>query len=369
MQRTISIKLSVTKEQSEKLSALQEAYLSVCNQIVPIAIEHRCWNRVALHNLSYSKVRETSPLGSQMVCNAIFSVCKAYKNKLIAKGENIPVIRFHRHRSVHFDKRTYTIRGNGLTLYTLQGRIQVSMQRGPFQEVYFSAGVPKEAELICKKGIWYFNLVLDLLDSPLCENSNVLGVDLGENVLAATSSGKLFGGGQTRHERDQFLSKRRQLQSNGSQSAKQLLKKISGREARRIKHINHNVSKQIIQEAIREKAGTIILEDLTNIRNRIRAKKRERSRLHRWAFRELRMMIEYKAESRGLRVIYVNPAYTSQTCSHCGCLGIRERHLFKCSCGNQQHSDLNASRNLCRFAQPIGRATCAVNRTYVAATG
>jgi len=77
-------------------------------------------------------------------------------------------------------------------------------------------------------------------------------------------------------------------------------------------------------------------------------------------------MIEYKAESSDLAVIYVNPAYSSQECSYCGCLGVRQKHLFKCSCGNQQHSDLNASRNLSRFAQPIGRATCAVNRTQVA---
>ena len=47
-------------------------------------------------------------------------------------------------------------------------------------------------------------------------------------------------------------------------------------------------------------------------------------------------------------------------------LGVRERHLFKCSCGNQQHADWNASRNLCRFALGIPNATCAVNRTQVA---
>src|SRR6202035_3664426 len=117
MRRTASIKLSVSKEQGQKLFALTEAYLSACNQLVPYVIENRCWNRVALHNLSYSKIRAISPLGSQMVCNAIFSVCKAYKNRLIAKGEEIPVICFHRNRSIHFDKRTYTLRGNILSLY------------------------------------------------------------------------------------------------------------------------------------------------------------------------------------------------------------------------------------------------------------
>ncbi len=369
MKRTISIKLKLTEGQPNQLRALNEEFLSACNQIVPLVVEHRCWNRVALHNLSYSPIRTCSRLGSQMVCNAIFAVCKAYKNKCILKGEIVPTIRFHKNRSVHFDKRTYSIRGNTLSLYTLEGRIRVEMEMGHFQQLYFSKGVPKEAELVCKKGLWYFNLVLDLPNQPANQGTGAMGVDLGENVLAATSSGKLYGGEKTRHERHQFLSKRRCLQSNGSQSAKQLLKKISGKEARRIKHVNHIVSKQIIQEAIQTQVGTIVMEELTNIRKRIRAGKKVRSRLHSWAFHQLQALIQYKAETHGLKVLYVNPAYSSQTCSLCGQLGVRNRHLFKCSCGNQQHSDLNASRNLCRFVQPIGRTTCTVNCTQVAAIG
>lgn len=367
MKRTISIRLETTKEQSEKLHALRETFLSVCNQLVPFVMENRCWNRIALHNLSYSKIRASSPLGSQMVCNAIFAVCKAYKNRSIVKDEVVPQIQFHKNRSVHFDKRTYSIKGDRLSLYTLESRITVKMRLGSFQQSYFSQGIPKEAELIFKKGHWYFNLVLDLPDPPVTEHTTVLGVDLGENNLAAISSGQIFGGGKIRHERDQFLAKRRALQSNGSQSARQLQKKISGREMRRMKQINHEVSKQIVKEAIRQDAGLIVLENLTNIRKRIRGGKRIRTRLHRWAFAQLQTFIQYKAEANGIRIAFVNPAYSSQTCSCCGALGVRERHTFKCSCGNQQHSDLNASRNLCRFALSLGSTTCVVNRTQVAA--
>ncbi len=369
MKRTISIKLLITEDQAAKLKQLRDVFHEACNQIVPSVIEHRCWNRVSLHNLVYSKVRESLPLGSQMVCNAIFAVCKAYKAKLISKNEPVPLVQFRKYRSVHFDKRTYSIKGNVLSLYTLQGRIGIEMQMGEFQKAYLEQGQLKEAELVCKKEQWYFNLVLDLPDCISSLKPGVLGIDLGENVLAAASSGKLYGGGKIRYERHKFLSKRRCLQSNGSQSAKQLLKKISGKEARRIKNINHKVSKQIIQEAINTQTGTIVMEDLTNIRKRIKAGKKLRSRLHRWAFDQLQTLIQYKAETHGLQVLYVNPAYSSQTCSLCGQIGSRNRHLFECSCGNQQHSDLNASRNLCRFVQSIGRATCTVNCTQVAARG
>ena len=149
-------------------------------------------------------------------------------------------------------KRTYSIKEDKLSLYTLEGRIVVKMRMSPFQQKYFSQGIPKEAELVCRKGKWLFNLVLDLPDQLAVENNTVFGVDLGENNLAATSSGLIVGGGKVRHERYKFLAKRRKLQSNGSQSAKQLLKKISGREARHMKQVNHEVSKKIIEEAVND---------------------------------------------------------------------------------------------------------------------
>ncbi len=369
MKKTISISLETPKAESSKLARLQETYQAVCNEIAPVAQEKRCWNRVALHNLTYTSIRKKHSLGSQMVCNAIFAVCKAYKAKQILPEEEVPLICFRKNRSIHFDKRTYTIKGDVISLYTPEGRVHLKMRMGEFQKKYFAQGMSKEGELLYKKGKWYFNLVLDLPDQELKKNDTFLGVDLGENNAAALSSGKLISGGKIRYERDQFLAKRKTLQSNGSQSAKQLLKKISGKEGRRMKHVNHNISKEIINEAIRVHAGTIVLEDLTNIRKRIKAGKRMRIRLHRWGFAQLQAFIHYKAKAEGLSVIYVNPAYSSQKCSFCGLLGVRQKHLFTCNCGNQQHSDWNASRNLCRFGQLISGPTCAVNRTQVAAYG
>ena len=369
MQRTISILLETRQEESKQFSQLQEAYHSACNQIVPDVIANRCWNRVALHRLVYTKMRSISPLGSQMICNAIFSVCKAYKAKSIFPEEEVPKVFFHKGKSVHFDKRTYSIKGEFISLYTLGKRVKVRMKFGPHQKAYFSQGVPKEGELICKKGKWYLNLVLDLPDPTPQQIERLLGIDLGENNVFATSTGKICRGGKIRCERDKFLAKRRALQSNGSQSAKQLLKKISGKEGRRMKHVNHELSKKIVEEALEQKAQAIVLEDLTNIRNRIKAGKRMRIRLHRWGFRQLQTFIQYKAEAHGLSVMYVNPAYSSQICSVCDCIGVRERHQFKCSCGNQQHADCNASQNHCRFALVnlrLPNVTCAVNRTQVA---
>ncbi len=364
-----------TPGESLALLQLQKAFNQTCNMIVPIAVENRCWNKVALHHLSYYKVRGREKdvkniLGSQMVCNSIKAVCDAYKVLKLKKDDLVPVINFKQSSSVHFDKRTYTLKNNVVSLYTLSGRIQVSLRYGGFQEKYLQKGLPTEAELIYRNKQWFFNLVLDIPDEVSIKfTDKVLGVDLGENNLAATSSGCLFGGGELRYKRDKALALRSRLQSNGTKSSNQLLKKTSGQESRHVKHINHVISKAIVEEAVATGCSAIGMEDLTNIRKRIKAGKRVRSRLHRWPWAQLQEFVAYKAEAAGLRVIFVNPAYTSQMCANCQNLGVRKKHRLVCNlCGIQRHSDLNASQNIRRIAASADVATGTVNYPHVANT-
>jgi len=99
----------------------------------------------------------------------------------------------------------------------------------------------------------------------------------------------------------------------------------------------------------------IALEDLTGIRERIAARrtvtgKRQRRVLHNWAFFQLRAFIAYKAALAGVLVVYVNAAYTSQTCSrcaHCEKANRRTQARFLCvACGYACHADLNAAVNI-----------------------
>src|ERR1700732_349075 len=68
------------------------------------------------------------------------------------------------------------------------------------------------------------------------------------------------------------------------------------------------IQRYIGREARRIGAATIVMEDLTHIRDRIRAGRRMRARLHRWAFQQLQSFVEYKARAAGISVEYVNPA-------------------------------------------------------------
>ena len=366
MKRTVSLKLATTSEQSEALQALAEQFAAACNMIAPIAQEQRCWNRVALHHMVYYKIREVFPdLGSQMVCQAVHRVADAYKtlhgNGGIRKDKPLPDVSFD-DKSVNFDKRTYAIKGLEASLFTLNGRVKTKLLYGQFQKTLLESGEAKEARLVLRKGNWYFNLCLDIPNAKPITTGEVLGVDVGENNLAATSTGKILGGGELRHKRDKYLAHRRRLQANGSRAAKRKLRKISGREQRHVKHVNHVVSKSIVLEAVKHGVSEIRMEYLTNIRANIKAGIKVRTRLHRWAFRQLQDFIKYKAEVVGMQVIFVNPAYTSKTCCVCGNIGKRERHSFSCLCGAKRHSDVNASVNIARLAVPIGTARGAVNR-------
>jgi len=74
----VSICLNVGPDQAAALAALQAAYAGqaayadACNRLAPTVVEHRCWNRVALHHLAYARLRKKTPLGTQMVCKTIF---------------------------------------------------------------------------------------------------------------------------------------------------------------------------------------------------------------------------------------------------------------------------------------------------------
>lgn len=69
-----------------------------------------------------------------------------------------------------------------------------------------------------------------------------------------------------------------------------------------------------------------------------------------WTYYELQQYIKYKAEMEGIKVRFVNPAYTSQTCSKCGYVDSEnrlEQEKFVCKkCGNSLNADYNASINI-----------------------
>jgi hypothetical protein len=148
MNSSVSIRLDAQPAQFERLKALQAAFAQVCNELAPVVQRTRVWNRVALHHMTYRDLRARYPaLGSQMVCNAIYSVSRTCRIVFQAPGspfhlprlgsKPLPLLRFSDTAPVYFDRHTLSLRGGRLSLFTLDGRMRFELALGQIQERAF----------------------------------------------------------------------------------------------------------------------------------------------------------------------------------------------------------------------------------------
>ena len=138
MNFTLRIPLNASPEQNTRLQELQAAFARVCNALAPTVQQTKVWNRVALHHLMYRTLRERFPeMGSQMVCNAIYSVSRTSRmlfqspqspfNLTRLAGKPLPLLRFADTCPVYFDRHTLSVKAGQLSMYTLDGRIRFAL--------------------------------------------------------------------------------------------------------------------------------------------------------------------------------------------------------------------------------------------------
>src|SRR5215510_5756718 len=92
---------------------------------------------------------------------------------------------------------------------------------------------------------------------------------------------------------------------------------MAGKQARFQRWVNHGIAKKLVQLAKDTKAA-LVLEELTHIRSRITARKRQRNKQSNWSFGQLRSFITYKAQQAGVPLVLIDPRNTSRECSRCG---------------------------------------------------
>lgn len=107
------------------------------------------------------------------------------------------------------------------------------------------------------------------------------------------------------------------------------LEKLKEKERNWVHTQNHVYSREVIKQALKQNAGTIHMESLKDFgKDKEGYVKDEYKYLLRyWSYYELQTMIEYKAKVEGIEVKYIDPAYTSQTCSYCGERGEQARRF------------------------------------------
>lgn len=191
MNLVLRLSLHASPEQQVRLRALQVAFAQVCNALAPLVQQTRVWNRVALHHLAYRQLRERFPaLGSQMVCNAIYSVSRTCRTvyqhpsspfNLTRLGERpLPLLRFADSCPVYFDRHTLSLKAGQLSMFTLDGRMRFQLALRPEDEAAFHTRKLREIVLSRRSDGTYelvFWLVATADEAAPSQDDGVLAAD------------------------------------------------------------------------------------------------------------------------------------------------------------------------------------------------
>jgi putative transposase len=341
--RTIKLKLNIDKSIVQPtIDLFTKAYNEVCK----VSYTDRDTNGVSLHHKTYYPLKSFTSLPSELLIQSRIKATETMKAiaKLFNKGKT-PKCPVSKQCSIRYCKGSLSIfwKKNLLSILLKDGRTKIPFKLPNYYLQYKDWNFQKGAELFIKDNKVYLALIVtkEVPETPL--NGDCVGIDRGIINIAVTSDRKFYNSNHlktVRHHRE-FL--KSVLQSCGSKSAKRHLSKLSGKVKRFVRDTNHCIAKDIVSV---EPGTTIVLEDLKKVQGR-RGKVLNKM-LGNWSFFQLEQFITEKAERKGVNVIKINPAYTSQTCSKCGAVdkSFRSGSNFQCSCGYQLNADLNAAYNI-----------------------
>ena len=190
------------------------------------------------------------------------------------------------------------------------------------------------------RGRWYFNVVVEVEVKPSAGKSAV-GIDLGCKETATDSNAQGVTGREYRRLEAKLGIAQR---ARNKQRVKAIHAKIKNRRQDRL----HKYSRKLVNENAAIFVGNVSSSKLVKT-------KMAKSVLDAgWS--QLKTMLEYKCAHAGIVFEEINEAYTTQTCSRCGCisdnsprgragLGIREWTCGACGI-THENRDVNAARNI-----------------------
>ena len=374
--RTVPIKLDVPQERRGDLHQTKTQFLHCANRTSEWAWRYDDYcitSKNKAENALYDELREETALTANLVQKGIRRAIEAVDAGVerLKQGENTSQPEFDSW-SVVYDKRSATFNEDHATLSTTNGRVTAEYilssenerEDTPFGRYYESDDWDASSATLQydeQTDTFYLHVTLKNSDYVVngrerqeCEsrddareNGVVLGVDLNvTGAFAVTSTGAFIGSADyLTHKRNQYEQRRARLQQTGTRSAHLTIQSIGSRFSDWSLDWLHNKANDLIAEAQSADVDGIIFENLTHIRENIA----NGSKFQQWAYAKFVELVEYKVESTALFVDFMNPAYTSQRCSHCGFTheDNRDDKAFEClNCGYKGNADYNAAKNI-----------------------
>jgi putative transposase len=340
------------KEIPGGLDDLFSTYREIVNYLISYAYENNVTSFYRLKKETYKSLRkEYSELPSHYhytACQMATMIYKSYRKlKRKGKARGKPVFK---KEVIMLDDHLFKLdlKTGVIKLSTPKGRVRLEFYPAKYHEKFKDWKIGQAWLVRTPKGV-FINVVFSR-EVEVREPEAFVGVDLNENNVTLSLPNGEFVQIIT-HEREirtGYFVKRRKIQKKlrTGKNRKELLEKYGQRERNRLDDLYHKLANKIVEFA--EKYGGIALEDLTEIRDSIRYSTEMNGRLHRWSFRKLQSIIEYKAKLKGVRVVFVNPAFTSSLCPICGeKLSPNGRRVLKCpNCGFEADRGVVGSWNI-----------------------
>jgi IS605 OrfB family transposase len=286
----------------------------------------------------------------ELPCVVSKSLIEKYQRNRKCRALSHPVI------PICGDKeRQIKAEGNGVRIPALFGKaiLPLALERPAIADERGRWNI--SVEFFKRGGEWYGAFSYRTPTAPEFTPTGMVGVDRNSvghvATMADLETGKVLHlGFNPAHTKAVWRRRKANLQRA---KKNRLLCKIKHKQSRRTKHENHVVSKVIVEYAATHRRA-IAIEDLGDVRAE-GSKIRSYTERSQWAFYQLLKFILYKAALRGVQVIQVHPAYSSQECSRCHELTRPAGKKFRCHyCGHNDHRDANAAFTLAQRVEPIG---------------
>jgi putative transposase len=365
VRKTYKYKLKPTPEQTKLL----ERTLMLCRHIYNAAIGERreAWRMRDVSVGYYQQkaelpgIKEAMPeygeVHSQVLQDVVLRVDRAFQAffRRVQSGETPGYPRFHgRDR---FNSFTYPQAGehggarldNGFLVLSKIGRIAVRWSRS-------LEGTPKTVTLSQEADGWYVCIsCADVPMRPLLPTGQETGIDLGIESFATLADGTMIHNPRCYRKAERRLKtaqrkiSRRKKGSNRRRKAVKLLAKAHLKVKRQRQDFQHKKALHLVHEY-----DTIFHEDL-QVANMVKNHQLAKS-IADAGWSAFLTILSHKAACAGRKVIAVNPAYTSQTCSGCGVVvkkGLSVRWHTCPNCGASLHRDHNAARNIERAGRAL----------------
>ena len=370
MQLSETVKLYMTREQKSLVVMAMNKYISTVNSLISVATSGTSISKYTTADVNTSL---PSALTNQCIRDAKSIVNKynkdcrkaSAKNKKLARQRsNItikePIVPVLKRPCCYVNNQNFKIRDNCIEFPVLingkSKRISIRTSMTDKQKQIFANTKFGTMRIVYKDNKIVAQIVYEVAEPGYTDDGNVMGVDLGIKCPAVSyisdGSVKFYGNGRkNKYMRRHYKYLRKKL---GKAKKTDAIKRINNKEQRIMKDIDHKLSREIVNTATAHGVSVIKMEQLANIRSTTRTSRKNNHSLHTWSFYRLAQFIEYKAKLAGIKVEYVNPAYTSQKCPVCGNVHHANDRKYICKCGFHTHRDILGAMNIRNSTEYVG---------------